>query len=395
MKKNYLVILLLILICVPAFLRMLRPGIYSMHDFHVFRQFEFDRCIKDFQIPCRWSPDSTFEYGQPLFNYYGQLVYVPGEIIRLLGFQIIDAVKFTFILSIVGSAVAMYFVANKLWKDKYAALVSAALYVYAPYRAVDVWVRGALPEAFSFVYYPLIVLFFIRFVTKEKFTDLLLFSLTLSALLLTHNLSYLMFSLFFIPWVIYYLTIKKKWKLIGKLVVGVLLTVGLSAFYFLPVVFESNLVSTGGILSDIYNYKLHFTTLNQLLVSRFWGYGASVWGTGDGLSFSVGHFQWILSVLLFVLAGIYRKKFKVYRITIVLIVLGWFFVFLTHGKSEFIWELAKPMQFIQFPWRFISISVFLFALVGGSVIVLMKKNKRKILAFLIIFLAVATAFSFF
>jgi len=107
---------------------------------------EFDKCIKALQIPCRWAPDAGLGYGEPLFNFYGQFTYAVGEIYHLLGGSIINSVKFLFILSLAGSGISMYFLAKRIWKNDYAALVSSVVYLYAPYRSLDVWVRGALPR---------------------------------------------------------------------------------------------------------------------------------------------------------------------------------------------------------------------------------------------------------
>ena len=155
--KYLKIVLILILISIPAFFRMLKPGIFSMQDFHLFRLYEFDKCVRALQIPCRWAPDAGLGYGEPLFNFYPQLSYAIGEIFHLIGFSLIDSLKILFTLSIICSTAAMYFLAKHLWKSQWAGIVSAAIYIYAPYRAVDVWVRGALPEALSFVLFPLII----------------------------------------------------------------------------------------------------------------------------------------------------------------------------------------------------------------------------------------------
>jgi len=154
MKK----VLLLILLILPSFSLMLRPGVWTMHDFHLFRQYEFNLCADEGSFPCRWAPDSSLGYGQPLFNFYSQFPYWLGQVFIILGFQIIDSVKILFFLSLFLSASSMYLLSSRFW-GRLGGLVSALFYVYAPYRAVDVWVRGALPEALAFIFFPLILYF--------------------------------------------------------------------------------------------------------------------------------------------------------------------------------------------------------------------------------------------
>ena len=229
------ILVILFLLTIPAFWNMLRFGIYTMHDFHIFRQLEFHKCIQDLQFPCRWASDSGFEYGEPVFNFYGQISYIIGEPLHLAGLSVINTVKIVFILSLVLSSFSMFLLARQFWRSNIAALVSAVFYVYAPYRAVDVWVRGALPEALSFIFFPLIFYFFNRYLISEKVRELVSFSIFIAILIALHNLSFLMFLLPLTVWVIYSLFISKKLYLLKNLVLAGILTFFLSAFYLLPI----------------------------------------------------------------------------------------------------------------------------------------------------------------
>ena len=250
LKKNILLVLVVIL-SVPSFALMLKSGIFSTQDFHLFRLYEFDKCVKRLEIPCRWAPDAGLGYGEPVFDFYPQLSYAIGEIFHLIGFNLINSLKILFILSIVGSGVAMYFLAKHLWKSDWGALISAAIYIYAPYRAVDVWVRGALPEALAFVLFPLIILA----VEKKKFLAL---SFSLSALILTHNLSALMFLPVVLVWLVY----KKYWKgFWGFGIAG-----AMSAFYILPVIFESKFINLASTTQGYFDFRAHFLSLRQIFL---------------------------------------------------------------------------------------------------------------------------------
>src|SRR5437868_5054547 len=113
-------IILLIILTIPTFWSMLKYGIYSMQDFHIFRFYEYNRCFLDLQIPCRWSPDAAFEFGQPIFNFYGQLPYLYGEFFHWIGFSLIDSLKIVFITSIILSALTMYILARHHWNNNFA-----------------------------------------------------------------------------------------------------------------------------------------------------------------------------------------------------------------------------------------------------------------------------------
>jgi len=363
---------------IPTFWRMLPPGIYSMQDFHFFRQLEFDKCVKELQIPCRWSPDAGLGYGEPLFNFYGQLPYAIGEIYHLLGGSIIDSVKFLFILSLLASAVSMFYLARSVWKNNFSALISSMIYIYAPYRAVDVWVRGALPEALAFILFPLILL------SVEK-KSLNWFSITLSLLILTHNLSLVMFLPILIAWIIF----RKFWKSIW----GAVTALFISAFYVLPVIFESKFVNLNSTITGYFDFRAHFVTLYQIFISRFWGYGGSTWGGEDGLSLAIGLAQWILPVMIFLLVFI-TKKISTNKNFLILFVVGIFYIFLTHNKSTPIWTHIPGFSYIQFPWRFLGVATFCLALASGNIVQFFKKQKL-ILSIVIVAAVIALNFSFF
>src|SRR3989344_391723 len=129
-KISFLILLLLFII--PSFKALIRPGYFPMHDdMQAMRLLQMDRCIKDGQIPCRWVPDMGYGYGYPQFNYYPPLPYYIMEVLHLGGLSFLGSVKAGFILSIVFSAFAMFFLVKLLFGD-WAGLVSAVFYAYAP-----------------------------------------------------------------------------------------------------------------------------------------------------------------------------------------------------------------------------------------------------------------------
>lgn len=360
MKK----ILIIVLLTLPTVSYMTRFGVWTTHDFHFFRQYEFNLCFREGSFPCRWAPDAGLGFGEPLFNYYGQFTYWLGQLFIQLGLSITASVKLLFLLSLVLSSLSMYLLARLFWSPT-GALVSSLFYVYAPYRAVDAWVRGALPESLAFIYYPLIL----YSLEKKRY---LVFSLLVSALLLTHNLSLFMFAPFLAVW---WLVRSRDWKFIPAL--G--LVFPLAAFYLLPVFFESHLVTLSRVTSDYYAYQLHFTTLSQLFLSRFWGYGGSTWGLNDTMSLSVGHLHWLIPIIVLIYSTFKyltlhpspesgegtkgRGTKEIWLFTS----LAFIAVFLTHGKSEFLWKIIPGMSYVQFPWRFLSISTLFFSLAAGTV----------------------------
>jgi len=368
-KNRFFWPILLLLLIIPTYTFLLKPGIYwNMHDdMQMIRQLEMEKCLKDGQIPCRWTPDLGYNYGYPLFNFYPPLPYIVGQSFRFLDFSFLSTVKLTAFALIVSSSLVMYLLANSLG-GPIAGLLSALFYSYAPYHAVNIYVRGAMNEAWASLFFPLIFYFSRRLLKNQKIYDLIFLALSWAGLLLSHNPMALTFGLFFAPWCLYwYFQYNSKiiFKPILLMSLSGLLAISLSAFFTLPVLIESKLVQIESMFQNYYHYSVHFTSFKQLFFSSFWGDGPSVWGPFDGMSYSLGIFHWLLPLLMafyFIYLSFRKKSLKEYFLPLLIIFLAFFAAFMTHERSSFLWLLLTPIQKIQFPWRFLNHSLFLFSL---------------------------------
>ncbi len=116
MLKKIILAVLLLLLVIPTFSSLLRPGYFPMHDdMQAMRLLQMDKCIKDGQIPCRWVPDMGYGYGYPQFNFYPPLPYYVMETFHLLGLGYLDSVKAGFVLSVLVSTAGMYLLGSTLW----------------------------------------------------------------------------------------------------------------------------------------------------------------------------------------------------------------------------------------------------------------------------------------
>lgn len=391
MKKAFFVSLLLIVITLPTVLPFFGSKFFYTQDYiFIARLQQMSTALFQGQFPVRWAPD--LRYGEPLFNFYAPLPYYLGTVIRLLGFNFIWVAKILFILSGLLSAVTMYILANKLF-GKRAGILAAVLYTYAPYRAVDLYVRGSLSETWAFIFLPLIFYSSLRLAEKINLKNICFLGLSLAGLFLTHNVTTLMFAPFLGLWWLYLILRQKKWSDAGYLLLASVLGFGLAAFFLLPAFFENNLIQTKYLTVGYFNFRAHFVAFSQFF-STFWGYGSSLWGRDDGLSFQVGLVNFAVLAIAVVLAFFHRKNRK---FLVLLSVLGLSFVFslfLQHNKSAFIWEAIPEMAFIQFPWRFLVISVFVTALAGGAMAPYLK-NRLQIIYIALIFFAIFSTLGYF
>ncbi len=378
-NKKYFWLLVTLLLTIPAFFFLLKPGYFNMHDdMQMIRQLELEKCIQDGQIPCRWSPDLGYGYGYPLFNFYPSMPYLVGQLFRTFGSTFVNTVKLTAISQFVFSALGMYLLAASVF-GPLGGLISSLFYTYAPYHAVNVYIRGAMNEAWAAVFFPFIFYFSKKLIEKPKITNIFGLALSFTGLLLSHNPMAFTFSPILLVWIIYHLFKNNKFKksqfinlglkkILPSILAG-LLSLGLAAFYTLPVIFETKFVQLESMFKNYYHFSVHFTSINQLFLSRFWGDGASVWGQEDQMSFQIGYLHWFIPTVT-ILYCLYSKIKKIKlnkKVTLacLLALLGFFAAFMTHQRAVFIWKLFPIIQKTQFPWRFLNHTVFLFSLSIG------------------------------
>lgn len=406
-KSKFFWPIITFILIIPAFSFLLKPGYYNMHDdMQMIRQLEMEKCLADGQIPCRWTPDLGYGYGYPLFNFYPPMPYMVGQIYRTIGFSFVNSIKATAITQIILSAAFIYLLSSSIF-GPLGGFLSALFYTYAPYHALNIYVRGAMNEAWAAVFFPLIFYFSRKLVLEGKFKYILGLSISFTGLLLSHNPMALTFTPILFVWVMFWLFNKykkpfgsflvKKLPTIIKLAFSGVLAAVLAAFYTLPVIFETKYVQINTMFEGYYHFSVHFATLYELFIRNFWGDGASVWGPNDDMSFAIGYLHWIIPffILGFIVFQIikYRHHLKKvnskYWLLGLLILMGLSTVFMTHNKSTFIWLLFPTIQKIQFPWRFLNHSVFLFSLsVGGLIYILNKLFSEKIKLLIILAISI-------
>jgi len=381
---------------------LLRSGYFSMHDdLQIGRLYQMDLCFRDGQIPCRWVPDMGYSYGYPLFNYYPPLPFYLGELVHQLGFSFIDTTKILFALGFLVSAVLMYLFGKKLWGES-GGFLSAVLYLFAPYHSVDVYVRGAMNEFWALAFLPGVFWAAVETIDRNDRKFIPVLGLFTGLLLLSHNLM----AFIFLPTVAVFslliIWLKKKnfQKNITNLFLGAVWGLGMASFFTLPVIFEKKFVHVETMLMGYFNYLAHYVSIGKMLFTRFWGYGSSGWLQETGMPFQVGLPHWPLAVLVFALSFFFFLKKRLNRENFIIV--SYFFalfglsLFLVHPRSVLIWKAVSLLAYLQFPWRFLTLVIFSISVVGGGIVIFLKKDKLKTFVALALSAAVVLLnFSFF
>lgn len=357
--KQIFQILLVIVLSVFTIKPLFSDGLFPIHDdTQVARVLELKKALSDRNFPVRWSFDLGYGYGYPLFNFYAPLPYYAGAISMFILDNPILSTKLMYGIGIIFSGIFMFLLVNELI-GKYAGLASAVLYSYAPYHAVQIYVRGSVGEYWAYSLLPAAIWGFIKIVKSGKISWVFTTSIFLSFLILSHNIISMLSVLF----LLLIFSIFRLKQCILSIILGLLL----SAFFWMPAFFESSYTNVSSIIEGGSVFSDHFLYPDQLWDSP-WGFAGSSPGRADGMSFKLGKIHIILGLagmltfyFLYIKKKISRKDFIIGNIFILLLFIS---VLMVLSVSLYIWNfLLFLLKYVQFPWRFIifimlSISVF-------------------------------------
>ena len=244
-KHDAVYLFLIILLSILLILPFSHQGFFPTHDgeWAVVRLADMYRELKEFQLPPRYSGNLNFGYGYPLFNFAYPFPYYLGFILKAVGFGFVDSIKILFAASVPLSGIGMYYLSKYIWNSRYSGFNSAILYMFLPYRLVDLYVRGSLGESLSFVYFPLIILSFYNIYNLKNIKiSVLSLAFFIAFLIMTHNIM----AVFFAPIIFFCLLLtflSRKYKSLFFGLTGSITGVLMAAFFWIPALIEKQFVS--------------------------------------------------------------------------------------------------------------------------------------------------------
>ena len=348
------ILALTVLASLPLFQFKLMTG----HDSYAYlpRVVEFYQGLKAGELFPRWAPDLGGGYGYPIFNFVPPLFYYVSALFHFLGMPIIASMDLACFLALLLSGLGMYLFAREFF-GPYGGFLAGIAYVFAPYHLATLYVRSALGDFMAFAFIPLTLWGIYRFCRDGKHLFLVMASLSLALLILSSNHVALISLPLFILYIAFLAFTARK--LACLLRGGLCLATGLSitAFFWLPALLERGFVKVDRALTGYFDYNDHFVYPHQLIYSP-WGYGLSLPGPDDGMSFQIGLVHLVLLIISLVTVKRARLVFSSGKRH--LIFFTFIFIsaaFFTIHESAFLWARLPLLQYLQFPWRILTLVV--------------------------------------
>lgn len=331
---------------------------------HIFRTVALDRALGDGVLYPRWFPDLAFGYGFPFFNYREPLGYYAIEAIHKLGADFPLALNLVLALGVVAAGQTMSLWVGSLF-NRSAGLVAGLVYMAAPYTLIGAITRANQPEVLALALLPLILWAFRRLALHGRRRDFVLAVMTYAALLLTHNIS----SLIFTPLLLAYCVLLTAYSsrttphALRTTLIAALISLALTAFFWLPALAEGQAVQLYLTHSARGNdFHFNFVALREVLSGP---------GTADPLLLnpplliSLGWPQLALAGLglVFIRKADSREQ-RAHIVAAVMLMGG--LLFMALPDSVGLWENLPLIRFVQFPWRFVGRALLPAALLAGA-----------------------------
>jgi hypothetical protein len=344
------------------------PGVINTGDsaFLLVRLHQLVINLRNGVFPVRWMPDAAYGLGYPFFNFYAALPYYVAGLLNLLGFGYIWSLKLTQILGFVAATVFAYLLARRVWASKAAALLTALAYTYTPFHLIQVYVRGdALSEFYAYAFYPLILLALWRLRQKPSPINMAFLALAYGGLILSHNISALVFSPFVGLWLIAYglsSTNNKRSAISYMLyaISGIGLGLALSTWFWLPALLEGKWVHLERMTSGYLHYSGHFRSADLIQWKVLFDYRREASPYAMGAVQAIFALMGTASILIW-----WIKRRRLERNSAFLLVMLASVTFLITPLSRPLWDMIPLLPFVQFPWRLLAVQAFPLSLIIG------------------------------
>lgn len=341
--------LAIVAIALLVMLPMLFYGVYDAHDlpaFHLRWAKQFSDQFWSGELYPRWLLNLNGGLGSPTFFFYSPVPYYFTSLLRPLVWMTDPLgwhqLSFGALLGLAASGITAYLWLQCLVPAR-AAFIAAIFYVIAPYHlAVDLYVRFAYAEFWSFVWLPLILYFTHKLAQGQK-KAAIGFTIAQALLIMTHLPTFLIFSPVPFLYLLWYG--KQRVKIAIAFSIAFILAVGLAAIYWFPAMTTKDFII---LKADPTQYEFYDYTTNFL-------FAESIRQNFQGVISFLG----ISSVLMLVLAAttffIANRLNSTRHSSLFWIAIALVSCWMCLPQSNWVWQLIPPLQIIEAPWRFNTI----------------------------------------
>ena len=306
----------------------------------------FYDAIRSGNLSPSWLAESNGGYGDPSFRFYPPALYYALSFARLFVGNWYGAALLSFTILSVAGSLGTFLWAKSMLPSR-AALFAALFYLLAPYHLNQFYQATLFAEFAASAVIPFVFWSVEKVVQERSVRNIAALGASYGLLLLTHLPLAVIGSIALLVYVVVRVRLN-EWRTLLRLAAGALLGLSVSAFYWVTMVSELRWIGINNVQHDAsVDYRLNF------LFSTFSTENLNVWWM---------NILTAATLLLFVPALILVKR-RGETLVRAVVVVAFFSFFMATPLSRPIWHLVKPLQEVQFPWRWLA----LFTLFGSIV----------------------------
>lgn len=317
----------------------------------------FYKSMKGGEWFVRWT-DGFANYGMPLGLIAQQTTSYLGAIINFATNNIVLSYNIVVFIGAFLSSLFFYLFLRLYFKPG-GSLLGTFLFHFAPYRIINVYIRGSLPEFFASIFLPLILIGLFFIFSNRVFKGFILVSISTALLILTHPMMVIIYGFIIGPYLIYLCSRNKNiLKSLMVVLSAFVLGVGLAGYYIFPLQREVKYFYYG---SD----KNHFARNQSMSFTNFTDPNWYYFLKGD--IFTRGHFIQsglletmliVIAIVVIVFAFVKSKKFKIGLLHLSAFI-SILLIFFMSKYSIFLYERINFISNIQHQWRLFSAFIFI------------------------------------
>lgn len=349
---NYFIIVLTsIIICIPLLNKNLNVYIDDGIQ-HICRLIGTYQTLEENQFLPMIMSNFCNNFGYSWNIFYSPLTAYAPLSFKVLGFSFVNSLKlFMFAITLI-SGIAMYKFVLKVTKNKKISTLAAIIYILAPYRITDMYIRTAIAELASFVFIPIVFNGLYTIINEEKKSYLLAWGVI--GLILTHTVITLYTAILCFIYLLVFIKKLKNKNVIKYLVINLLLALAVTSFYWVGLIqhyfatnYEVFVPGRMQRLDVLEYYKVEFWQL--FLTSN-----------EQTMVYAIG----LCSVIGLILTPVAYKKIpveykKIYK---TFLILGLVLTFMTLTIFPFE-KLPSMLTMIQFTFRLFEFTAFFFSFI--------------------------------
>lgn len=342
-----------LLLCLDLFISKGRPSTFDGPT-HLANIAQFHKALKSGDFPVRWM-DGFGNYGMPTGIIVQQTTTYLGALLTFLTHDIFLSYNLVFLI---GAFLSLYFLLDflRLHFNEEASLLAVILFNFSPYRIINIYIRGALPEFFSHVFFPIIFIGLNKFLKQKKTNGLIYILVGFVGILLTHPFTLIVGAFIWVPYALF-LIWGKDLTFIKKNVINILLTglfiLGISAYYIIPLSLEIKYFYYGN--GSHFLPGNHLTLVNYIGDKWFYFYNNDIEVRGQVIH--LGLLESIVMLFSFFYLIFSRGKDKGFLkwLWVSFIIL----VFFTSRFADSLYRQINLLGNIQHNWRMFTSIVFI------------------------------------